>query len=258
MAVQLKKLSRIFFAIFLLTQGFLLVQYPVKYEDSHAFYGLLALYALALVVWLMCLWLGILIDKLGVVWFLYTLALSVMVAVIFGKTVLAEKELMKETFFGPNVLKTTLCIAPAEMLLLLKSVTDEAEILTELYFTATLDLFDGIEMLEVLLEDAEHLKNASKSAPEGIKYTILGFSLVFLLSSCLELCQFKFNGTDDKRKRTFLTNTIFQMILNAGFLVLRLVLWLKYERNAAIFISKNVISLVLVFLRYMVEREYFE
>ena len=39
------------------------------------------------------------------------------------------------------------------MLLLLNSVTDEAEVLTDLYFTAILDLFDGMEMLEVSPED---------------------------------------------------------------------------------------------------------
>lgn len=50
---------------------------------------------------------------------------------------------------------------PAEMLLLLNSVTDEAEVLTDLYFTDILDLFDGMEMLEVSLEDQAEISEVS-------------------------------------------------------------------------------------------------
>ena len=80
-----------------------------------------------------------------------------MVGAIFGRIVIPHK-LQNESFFGPNVLKMTLCIAPAELLLLLNTATDVPayhKALTELSFTATLDLFDGIEMLNVILENGE-------------------------------------------------------------------------------------------------------
>ena len=268
MELKLRRISRIFFGVFLVVQGALLVQYPVQYEGNYGYYGLLAFHAAILIAWAKILCRDTLIQRFWLVWLLYAFVLTVMVAIIFGKIVIQNK-LDNDIFFGSNVLKTTLCVAPAEMLLLLNSVSDKANVLTELYFTATLDLFDGMEMLEVLVEDAREANTLeanvtgtktmqSNAVPKSMKFSILGFVCAFFLTSFVELFQIKFeeDGSDAKlRKRTFCINTFFQVVMNVGFLVLRFVLWFKFDRDAAIFISKNVFALVLVLLRFLIERK---
>ena len=154
----------------------------------------------------------------------------------------------KVTFFGPNVLKTTLSLTPAQMLLLLNSVTEEAEILKELYFTMTLNLFDGIEMLEVLLQDRNN------AIPTTMRITVLTAVILFFAASFLEICKEKIeeDGNDSKpRKRTVIVNNVFQIVLNLLFLILRLIVWFAYHQDSAIFIAKNVISLLIQILPYL-------
>ena len=154
----------------------------------------------------------------------------------------------KVTFFGPNVLKTTLSFTPAQMLLLLNSVTEEAEILKELYFTMTLNLFDGIEMLEVLLQDRNN------AIPTAMRIAVLTAVILFFATSFLEILKEKIeeDGSDSKpRKRTVIVNDAFQIVLNLLFLILRLILWFKYDQDSAIFIAKNVVSLLIQILPYL-------
>ena len=146
-----------------------------------------------------------------------------------------------DTFFDSNFLKITLCFTPGAMLLLLTSVSGGNEAFELLYLTTVLDLFDGVEMLEVLHEDV------CNTVPMGWKITVLAAASLYFLLSFLEIQQVKFDSSDQpkERKKTKLCNTVSQIILNLGFLVIRLVLWFKYDFYSAIFIAKNVISLVI-------------
>ena len=123
------------------------------------------------------------------------------------------------------------------------------DIINVLSFTVTLDLFDGIEMLEVILEEDEN----PHGIPKELEIAILVCVCVFFFLSPLELFRFKFeeDGEHKPRKRVLYVRSIFQGLVNLGFLILRSVLWGGYGRNASIFITKNGISLTLLLLEVL-------
>jgi hypothetical protein len=164
-------------------------------------------------------------------------------------------------FFDATVLTLTLSLTPAQMLLLLTSVTDESGIPTELYFITSMNLFDGVEMLEVLLQVAHD------KIPEEFEIAVVVVVCIYYFVSFLEIHQIKFvreedtsvladtwgntveNTSEDTvkfRKKTVVVNTVFQVILNACFMVIRLVLWLGFDVNAAVFLAKNGIAVVIL------------
>ena len=255
------KLSVCFFLL-LITQCFLLVKYVVKYEgkDDNVYWLFVLLFLPAIIVWLV-----VTIDNhmrwVGIVWLSYTLcALTPMVGWIFGSIVI-ENKLDSDDAFGPNSLKAILCITPVLMLLLLQSTYDPSDssdfhdLLKELSFTVTLDLFDGIEMLEVILEEDEN----RDGIPKGMEIAILVFVCGFFLLSPLELLQYKYKeGGDFKiRKIPFCIKCTFQALVNLAFLILRLISWFKYGPNAPIFIAKNGISLIRLVQEVWSERSNF-
>ena len=85
------------------------------------------------------------------------MALVVNIAMVFGKV---GDEIDKTEFLGPNVLKMILCITQLLLLLLLNTGDlddsheneEEREIFSELCFPMAVDLFDGIEMIDIVLE----------------------------------------------------------------------------------------------------------
>ena len=87
------------------------------------------------------------------------MALVVNIAMVFGKV---GDRIDKTEFLGPNVLKMVLCITPLLLLLLLNtgdlddSDDEEREIVSKLCFPMAVDLFDGIEMIDIVLEEREH------------------------------------------------------------------------------------------------------
>ena len=336
MALKLVHISRVVFSFILLCQGFLLVCYPVKYEEkityvvSGVFSSLAfaaALFTFGYFLWrhkakgynlIRCVWL---------VWLLYSIGLVVMIGVIFGGIVIKDRPasgtacspitsdtfcgtvtngtfyrsvtngtfygpasnetlsdrpvkngtfccaqvknnvtifgslrirnfhgtVLNRKFFGPNVLKTTLSLTPALMLLLLKSVKDDDGDLKALCLGATLDLFDGLEMLEVLLE-RQGKPETARTQESGIEIIILVVVIIFYLLSFLELLHLIYDENTRLFKRVLHVNSVFQFALNVSFLVIRCILWFKYNRDAAIFIAKNVISLVMsvlpIFIKY--------
>ena len=255
-------ISRFFFGLFLLAQPILLSTFVVKHENAFGYFGLAGLLFIPLVYWIVILCCGSLKCRLSAVWFWYSFALVILMGVIFGRSVIKHNKLREheiasclcaskvtnattteDSFFDSKFLKITLCFTPGLMLLLLTSVTDDSGILEQLYFTTVMDLFDGIEMIEVLHEDV------CDKIPVGWEIAVLIAALLFFLTSFLELHQVKFDEDDNdeakERKTTAEVNLGFQIVLNLAFLVIRLVLWFRYDFDSAIFLAKNVISLVI-------------
>ena len=170
----------------------------------------------------------------------------IFIGVIFGGDDPLENKLKKEEFFGPNVLKMTLCLSPVLLLLLLSTGTDSMSYieLTGMFsLRIALDLFDAVEMLEVILEENELSHKIPRSFEEGI---IVFLCFNFLLST-LQLMEIKLDDGDWKpRKCTSVSRKTLQILfVNGVFLVLRLILFRKYGKNASIFIAKNGIIIFL-------------
>ena len=253
-------ISRFVFGLSLLAQPILLSTFVVKHEDAYAYSGLAVLLLIPLVYWIVVLYRDTLKCRLSAVWFSYSCVLVVLMGVIFGRAVIEDDKLREheiatclctsnittteDSFFkSSKFLKITLCFTPGLMLLLMTSVTDESGILGQLYLTTVMDLFDGIEMIEVLHEDV------CDKIPLGWEIAVLIAALLFFLTSALELHQVKFDEDDNdeakERRKTTVVNICFQIMLNLAFMAIRLVLWFRYDFDSAVFLAKNVIGFVI-------------
>lgn len=235
-----------FFDIYVVQVGFLAKYISDLYNPKMA----------AIVVCLLpgiFLWLGLVIrykrtekrsiTHLWIVWSLYTFGFVVTVACIFAKEV---EKLDKSNFFGPNVLKTTLCLAPLLLLLLLNttvSATKNPKLIERISMAIALDLFDGIEMLDVLL-----LQGSELTVDKAMKYAMLSSVCLGFLLSAMALCQHKFDLPREKvksrRKVTFFHAVFRVCLVDLVSLVLRLILLFSNGFSASIFITKNIISIV--------------
>ena len=261
MGVGLLLVGRIVFVVFLGTQALVLALYSDHYGEGSTTAPLAAIYVGAFLALMASCTKFDEISWLWFVWLLYSVAFTAMVGAIFGRIVIPHK-LQNESFFGPNVLKMTLCIAPVELLLLLNTATDVPayhKALTELSFTATLDLFDGIEMLNVILENGE----GPNAIAVGTSTTILVFVCAFFLLSFMGILEIKplmegLRGeeTVKLRKCVFRIGSVFRSVVNASFLILRIYLWSNNGLSGAIFITKNIISLVLIVIRFLLVSRY--
>ena len=248
MALCLVWIGRVIFFALVGLQSYLLASYPAEYKDNDGFYGLCVLFVPALALRLYIMYTEKNLQWLFVVWAFYVVAFVILISVIFGGSEPIEEKLDKDKFFGPNILKMTLCLAPFILLLLLSTGTDSLvyrELIWMLSLRIALDLFDGVEMLDVIIEESQVNDGISDSFEKGILAVVC---ISFLLSP-LQLIEVKLDGFSDSwkyRKWTMISrSTIQYLIVNCVFLGLRLALFLEHGKDASIFIAKNVIIISL-------------
>ena len=162
MASFLSWLGRLAFVRLMTTQCLFLSAYLAKYEGSSNWYLTTFLFGPAVFVWILgLLFKALHLSCLFCIWVLYIVALVVNIAMVFGKV---GDKIDKTEFLGPNVLKMIMCITQLLLLLLLNTGDlddsheneEEREIVSELCFPMAVDLFDGIEMIDIVLEEREH------------------------------------------------------------------------------------------------------
>ena len=247
MALCLVWIGRFVFLGLVSLQSYSLASYPAEYKHDDGFYGLCILFAPALVlrVYIMCEEKRL--QWLFAVWIFYVIAFVILIGIIFGGSDPIEENLDKEKFFGPNILKMTLCLSPFILLLLLSTGTDSIayrELIWMLSLRIALDLFDGVEMLDVIIEESE----VNNDISDDFEKAILAFVCISFLLSPLQLIEVKLDRFDDwkYRKCTMISRTTIQVLaVNCVFLGLRLALYLRYGKDASIFIAKNVIIIFL-------------
>ena len=239
-----------FFALIIIQCGFL-AAYPAKYKDNSFWYDLLVvgLFATALIWWcFLVLFSKVELRRLFYVWVLYILALITSIAVVFG---VVGDRIDKEKLLGPNALKLVLCITPLLLLLLLRTAddweeTEHRELVSKLSFHMAIDLFDVVDMIDIVLEDYEH----DIGIPKGFGIAMIVVACYTLLLSPWQLAENKLARGDSKiRFRTAVLRNIVEIVLvNFPFLVIRAVVFFKYGKDESIFIAKNGIAIVLSLL----------
>ena len=239
--------GRIFFLVLLLTQDFFLASYPAIYSNLK-WYSISLSYAPSVVVWLILVkFKKAKLSRIFWIWGVFVLGLVVSTGIVF---IIVGDSLNKERFLGPNVLKMVLCITPVLLLLLLKTAEDakkHRELVSSLCLQMALDLFDAIEIIDIVLEEKEHSYGISKEF--GIAMVVLA-CISFLLSPW----KMAENNVEKGklRRRTAKWRYILEMIVeNLAFLVIRLVIVFKYEKGESIFIAKNGIAFVLGFMEIL-------
>ena len=232
------------------TQCFILSAYLAKYEDSSKWYLTAISFGPAIFVWiLLLLFKALYLSCLFRIWGLYIVALVVNIAMVFGKV---GDRIDKNEFLGPTVLEMVLCITPLLLLLLLNtgdlddSDDEEREIVSKLCFPMAVDLFDGIEMIDIVLEEREH----DFGIPKAFSTAMIVLACLSMLVSPWQMVENKLTKDGPKiRFRTALYRSIVQIVfVNLPFLVIRAVVFFMFGKDESIFIAKNGIAIVLSIL----------
>ena len=83
-------------------------------------------------------------------------------------------------FLGPITLKTALCLTPPILLLLVNTASDSnenRETVSKLSFRMTLNLFDSVDMIDIVLDEKEHGYGISKDGKSMIVVACLSLLL---------------------------------------------------------------------------------
>ena len=263
----------LFFALLMIQCGFH-TAYPENYTDDASWIPIFLSYAPALFYWIYCLRTDATLIRMFFTWGLYTvLALVPNIAIIFA---VAGDALDKEQLLGPNTLKVTLCITPVLFLFLLNTASDLSkhedyrQLASKLSIQITIDLFDAVEMLDIVLDESQNSHcHASVNFTMGMEnngtLSFLGpqvpshgipkdFGKVMVAGACfsflLSLLQLAENKLDDGKHETrerlaIVRNGVQIVFVNLAFLLIRAVIFFKYKKDESIFIAKNGIAIFL-------------
>ena len=185
-------------------------------------------------------------------WFVYITLYTISVGIIFGEV--AHKLDTSDTY-GPNCLKFVLCIAPALLVLVLQLVISPSyrKGVLVLSVFAALDLFDGIEMLEIVLMQNE--KEGFK-LNDAVEKCIVAFACLSFVATSLGLTRNKVDGNETVEERgnpkAMCLGLLLIMFTNVPFLGLRVYVWVDCGYDASIFIAKNVVSLVVGLVEFCI------
>ena len=104
----------------------------------------------------------------------------------------------------------------------------------------TVDLFDSVEMLDIVLDEKEH----NYGIPKGFGAGMIALDCISLLLSPWQMAEN--NLKEEKpRKCTAILRNIAEIVFDVVFLVIRLVIVFKYKKDESIFIAKNGIGIIL-------------
>ena len=236
----------IFFALIII-QCFVLAGYPATYKNNSNWYVLATSFAPAVIVWLCLIALKAKLRWLFYVWDLYIIcALIPNIAIVF---VVVGDSLDKKELLGPNALKMVLCITPLLLLLLLHTADDSDRndehrgLVSKLSYQMAIDLFDAVDMIDIVLEENEH----DFGIPNEFGAFMIVLACFSLALSTWQLAEHKLARGETKiRFRTaFFRNIVEIFLVNLPFLVIRAVVFFKYDKDESIFIAKNIIAIIL-------------
>jgi len=170
----------VFFAL-MVTQCFFLASYPAYYEDEDAWYAVSLLFFPAVTMWWCLISIDATLYQVYIFWMLYIwLGIVPMIGIVFGKT---GNKVENQGFWNANTLKMTLCITPLLHFLIRHTgiaTTDSHVHVTELSewsAKAIMNLFDGIELIAVVLDENE----CSYGISRHFMNTLIAFTCISFL-----------------------------------------------------------------------------
>ena len=238
--------ARVIFFALIIIQCFFLAGYPATYKSNSNWYVLATSFAPAVILWLYLIASKAKLRWLFYVWYIYICALIPNIATVF---VVVGDSLDKDKLLGPNALKMVLCITPLLLLLLLHTADDSdqtddhRELVSKLSYQMAIDLFDAVDMIDIVLEETEH----DFGIPNGFRTVMIVLACSSLALSTWQLAENKLaRGETTIRFRTaFFRNIVEILVVNLPFLIIRAVVFFKYGKDESIFIAKNGIAIIL-------------
>ncbi|CAH3111944.1 unnamed protein product, partial [Pocillopora meandrina] len=237
MASLLTKLGRVVLFGLIITQSLLLSAYLAKYEGNSKWYFMAFSFGPAIGVWFVYLcsnspYLGSLFG----VWGLYIVALVVNIAVILA---IVGDRISKTEVLSPNVLKAILCITPLLLVLFLFTGM-KTMIVSELRFSMTVDLLDGVVMIDTVLKGIEH----DLGIPKAFSITMIVFACISFTMSIIPWKMLEDRSTERGQQIILCRNILHTFFVNVPFLVIRAVVFYKFGKDESIFIAKNLIGIM--------------
>ena len=186
------------------------------------------------------------VSKVWCIWLFYIVTFAVSVALIFFKV---AENLEPSHWLSPNLLKSVLCITPALLVLLPQLMISRShrKAVLSLSVFGALNIFDGIEMLEIVLmqKERQHFDLGGGIETAIIVSALLSFlvtSVGFTRNKLVRRGKIVINDVYDDENS--ISPTLIEVLCtNLSFLVLRFIVWYMFGYEAAIFIAKNIISL---------------
>ena len=272
-ALQLVWIGRSLFLALLMIQCGFFAAYPENYSDDARWIPIFLSYVPALVYWIYCLGSDAALIRMFFTWGLYMFALIPNIAIIFA---VAGDTLDKEQLLGPNTLKVMLCITPVLFLFLLNTASDLSEhddyrqLASRLSIQITIDLFDAVEMLDIVLDESQNshchasvnvtmeMENngmlvfvgpqpPSDGIPKDFGTVMVAVACFSLLLSLLQLAENKLDDGKHKihKNLAIVRNGVQIVFVNLAFLLIRAFIFFKYKKDESIFIAKNGIAIFL-------------
>lgn len=108
----------------------------------------------------------------------------------------------------------------------------------------TIDLFDTVEMLDIASDER---KDNSCPIPKGFAIAMVAVACFSFLLSLFQLAENKLEkGKHTRRDRTAIIRNVMQIVfVNSPFFVIRLVVFIEYNKDGPIFMAKNGIAIFL-------------
>ena len=238
------------FATLVLFQGFVLINFLVKHHSVKNWFFLAVLFP-AFVAWI---WqVNDLTGRfrwMSVVWLFHVgIGLVPFVGTIFT---LIKDELIRGEPYGADSLKMILCVSPLLLLILLNDPSVETDssdyrlLITELSYKMTIDFFDGVNMLSIILQENE----GNHGIPTGYEGAVVALVCRNFMLSPMALFGHKVdeNGLIRSSKPIVVVRIIIQICFNTLFLALRVAIHLKFGVNLSVFTAKNVIMVLIALL----------
>ena len=153
------------------------------------------------VSWIYCLSKEAGLLEMVFTWGLYLVVFLIpMIAIIFA---VVGDDLDKENFLGPNALKVILCLTPVLFLFLpntasgLSEIDGYPQLAIRLTIQVTIDLFDAVEMLDIVLDESEN----GHGIPKWFARLMVAVARFSFLLSLLQMAENKLDdGIVEQRK----------------------------------------------------------
>lgn len=186
-------------------------------------------------------------------WLFYAALLTPKVACLFSGD--GASKLKEQDFLGPNTLKAGAACTPLIFILLVYAHHDAKPHTVRKYYIQSLtgsvafDLFDSLDLLEFLFLDREEHK-----FPPNLTRAVLAFACLNFFLPTLALFELKLNSfTGQVSSLSFkvMYALSFLLLVNVPNLIIRSVLWHKYNTDVSVLLMKNVICIVVGLVEIM-------
>lgn len=239
------------FVILALFQGGVLIKFLVKHHSIKNWFFLAVPFP-AFIAWIWHV-----NDIAGrfrwmfVVWLFHVgIGLVPFVGTIFA---LIKNKFIAGEPYGADSLKLILCVSPLLLLILLNDPSVETDssdyrvLITDLSYKMTIDFFDGVDMLSIILQENE----GNHGIPTSYESAIVALVCISFLLSPMALFGHKVDENDLIRSSNAVVavRIVFQVCFNTLFLALRVVIHLKYGVNLSVFTAKNVIMILIALFK---------